>query len=295
MDYRYVKGVLYRFFERRVKRTIGENQYIQKGDRIAIALSGGKDSVTVLYLLNKFNKLNGENVELFAITIDQGIKGYEDKFLENARYVTKKLGIEHYIFTFKDEIGYTIDEIAKIRPGLYICGVCGVFRRYLLNKKARELGATKLATGHNLDDEAESALMNFIEGSIIRLVRGEGLIESEKLVRRIKPLKRTPEEEVSLYAKLIFPELEFGYECPYRGEVIRRSIKRMIDELEEKHPGIRYQILNSSEKIRKAIINSEFLLEKEIRECKICGEITSGEICNACELKNQLKIELNRK
>ncbi|MGB9760200.1 MAG: TIGR00269 family protein [Thermoproteota archaeon] len=278
------------FFERRVKRTIAENKYIQSGDRIAVALSGGKDSVSVLYLLDKFNKMNGKNVELFAITIDQGIKGYDDKLLENAKYVTELLGIKHYIFSFKDEIKYTIDEIAKARPGL--CN-CGVFRRHILNKKARELGATKLATGHNLDDEVESALLNFIEGSITRIVRGEGLINNKKLVKRIKPLKKSPEEEVMLYAQLIFPTLNFGLECPYRKEVIRKDVKGMIDELERRHPGIRYQILESYEKIRKAMLLGANV-SKEVKECKICGEVSSKDICNACELKLKLEDELKQ-
>ncbi|MGC8577974.1 MAG: TIGR00269 family protein [Thermoproteota archaeon] len=278
------------FFERRVKRTIAENKYIQSGDRIAVALSGGKDSVSVLYLLDKFNKMNGKNVELFAITIDQGIKGYDDKLLENAKYVTELLGIKHYIFSFKDEIKYTIDEIAKVRPGL--CN-CGVFRRHILNKKARELGATKLATGHNLDDEVESALLNFIEGSITRIVRGEGLINNKKLVKRIKPLKKSPEEEVMLYAQLIFPTLNFGLECPYRKEVIRKDVKGMIDELERRHPGIRYQILESYEKIRKAMLLGTNV-SKEVKECKICGEVSSKDICNACELKLKLEDELKQ-
>jgi len=282
------------FFERRVKRTIAENKYIQSGDRIAVALSGGKDSVSVLYLLDKFNKMNGENVELFAITINQGIKGYDEKLLENAKYVTKLLGIKHYIFSFKDEIKYTIDEIAeiaKVRPGL--CNYCGVFKRYILNKKARELGATKLATGHNLDDEVESALLNFIEGSITRIVRGEGLISNKKFVKRIKPLKKSPEEEVMLYAQLIFPTLNFDLECPYRKEVIRKDVKGIIDELEHKHPGIRYQILESYEKIRKAMLLGANV-SKEVKECKICGEVSSKDICNACELKLKLEDELKQ-
>lgn len=278
------------FFERRVKRTIAENKYIQGGDKIAVALSGGKDSVAVLYLLDKLNKMNGENVELFAITIDQGIRGYDDKLLENARYVTNLLGIRHHIFSFKEEIKYTVDEIAKVRPGL--CN-CGVFRRYILNKKARELGATKLATGHNLDDEAESALLNFIEGSVTRIVRGEGVINSKKLVKRIKPLKRSPEEEVMLYAQLIFPSLNFNLECPYRGEVIRKNVKGMIDELERMHPGIRFQILESYEKIRKAMLLG-VNISKEINECELCGEISSKNICNACELKLKLEADLKQ-
>jgi uncharacterized protein (TIGR00269 family) len=268
------------FFERRVRRTIGEYEQIQAGDRIGIALSGGKDSVTVLHLLDKFNRMHGDSVDLFAISIDQGIKGVDDKNLRNAEEVAKERGIEQHIFSFKEELGYTVDELASLRPG--VCN-CGVFRRQILNRKARELGASKLATGHNLDDEVESALMNFMTGNIIRMTRGDGIVNSGKFVRRIKPLRRSPEEEVALYASIVFPEMEFAPECPYRGEVIRRNVKRVIDELEQRHPGIRYQILESSEKLRNALVRGR-TLEVGIRECEICGEPSSGDTCNTCKL-----------
>jgi uncharacterized protein (TIGR00269 family) len=273
------------FFERRVRRTIGEHQLVNGGDRIAVALSGGKDSVTVLYLLDKFNEVHGNNVELVAISIDQGIRGVDEVNLKNAREIARATGIEHHVFSFKDELGYTVDELAHIRPGL--CN-CGVFRRQILNKRARELGANKLATGHNLDDEVESAMMNFVTGNLVKLARGDGLVNSDKFVRRIKPLRRSPEEEVALYARLIFPQMEFAPECPYRGEVIRRNMKRAIDALERQHPGIRYQMLESSERLRDALrrgVDSPPL----VSECRICGEPSSSEVCNACLLRDQIE------
>jgi len=272
------------FFERRVRRTIGEYEQIQTADRIAVALSGGKDSVTVLHLLDKFNRMHGDSIDLIAISIDQGIKGVDDKNLRNAEEIVRERGIEHHIYSFKEELGYTVDELASLRPG--VCN-CGVFRRRMLNKRARELGANKLATGHNLDDEAESALMNFMTGNMVRMMRGDGVVENDKFVRRIKPLKRSPEEEVALYAKLVFPGIEFAPECPYRGEVIRRNVKRVMDELEGQHPGIRYQILESSEKLSEALIKG-LDPKGDIKDCTVCGEPTSGEVCNACTLLKEI-------
>jgi uncharacterized protein (TIGR00269 family) len=268
------------FFEKRVRRTIGEYELIQTGDRIAVALSGGKDSVTALHLLDKFNRMHGDSIDLIAISIDQGIKGIDDKNLRNADEVARERGIEHHVFSFREELGYTVDELASLRPG--VCN-CGVFRRQILNRKARELGANKLATGHNLDDEVESALMNFMTGNIVRMTRGDGIVNSDKFVRRIKPLRRSPEEEVALYASIVLPEMEFAPECPYRGEVIRRNVKRVMDELERRHPGIRYQILESSEKLRNALVQGK-TVDAGIRECQICGEPSSGDTCNMCKL-----------
>jgi uncharacterized protein (TIGR00269 family) len=268
------------FFEKRVRRTIGEYELIQTGDRIAVALSGGKDSVTALHLLDKFNRMHGDSIDLIAISIDQGIKGIDDKNLRNADEVARERGIEHHVFSFREELGHTVDELASLRPG--VCN-CGVFRRQILNRKARELGANKLATGHNLDDEVESALMNFMTGNIVRMTRGDGIVNSDKFVRRIKPLRRSPEEEVALYASIVLPEMEFAPECPYRGEVIRRNVKRVMDELERRHPGIRYQILESSEKLRNALVQGK-TVDAGIRECQICGEPSSGDTCNMCKL-----------
>jgi len=273
------------FFERRVKRTILENHYIQENDNICVGLSGGKDSMIALYLLNRFNNQTGRRARVFALTIDHGIKGYDKNLIENAKLLCQNIDIEQYIFSFKDEFGHSVDEIASVRPG--VCN-CGVFRRYLLNRKARELGATKLATGHNLDDEAESALMNFIAGDVRRIVRGDGLVTNEKFVPRIKPLRRCPESEVLIYAKLKFPGLNFALECPYRGEVIRMSVKRMMDELERLHPGIRFQILKSSTKFREALMEGSGF-RAELNKCQLCGEPTSGKICNSCQLKIEIE------
>jgi len=253
---------------------------VEEGDKVAVALSGGKDSITVLHLLDKFNVTHGNDIELIAITIDQGIRGVDEISLRNSKEITEARGIEHHVVSLKEEIGYTVDELATMRPG--VCN-CGVFRRNILNRRARELGAKKLATGHNLDDEVESALMNFITGNIMRMVRGDGVVNMSKFVRRIKPLRRSPEEEVALYASFVFPGLEFAPECPYRGQVIRRNVKRIVDDLENHHPGIRYQVLESSEGLREVLLKHVDTLA-EIKECSICGEPTSADTCNMCEL-----------
>ncbi len=271
----FCKDCFIEFFERRVRKSMaGDLAGVKK---LAIGLSGGKDSSAMAYILSK-----AVRIPMAAITIDGGIKGYDGKLLANAKKITRKLGIKHYVFSFKKEFDYRIDDIAKARPGM--CN-CGIFRRYLLNKKARELGAGKIAIGHNLDDEVESILMNEMRGDVDRIVRGEGVIKHEKLVPRIKPLKRSPEDEVALYAKIIFPKMNFNIECPYRKEVLRLHVKNMIDYLESEHPGIKYQIFEGNKRIRNALLKSEKIGKPNT--CKMCGEICSGEVCQVCEFKRQ--------
>lgn len=270
-----------KFFEKRVANTMKENNYLENANKIAVALSGGKDSVTTLYLLNKLIK---RKISLVAISIDSGIKGYDEKLLENAKKLCTDLNIVHYIFSFKDELGYTTNEIVKQK--LNPC-ICGVFRRYLLNKKSRELGADKLATGHNLNDEVESVIMNLIRGDVDRIARGDGLVKNEKFIPRIKPLQKSPENEVALYAGLVFPKFNFNYECPYRKEVLRANIKRLMKELEAKHDGILFQIYEGNKRLRESLLKS-INLTKSPNECMSCGEMTSNEVCQACDLKAKI-------
>ncbi|MEM2935488.1 MAG: tRNA 2-thiocytidine biosynthesis TtcA family protein [Candidatus Thermoplasmatota archaeon] len=132
------------FFERRVKKEI-RKQGLPEG-KIAVALSGGKDSSVACYILWKIIGRH-KNRELHAITVDEGIKGYRDKTIKIAKKLCNELGIEHHIISFKEEIGFTLDEISKRRNELGECTYCGVFRRYCLNKKAIEIDAKAIATG----------------------------------------------------------------------------------------------------------------------------------------------------
>ena len=170
------------YFEAKVFKTIRQFELLDKEDSLGIALSGGKDSLTVLSILNKLSKQNPK-IKINAIAIDEGIKGYRDKTLEHATDFCNKNSIELHIFSYKEEFGLTLDEMLNaldVKP----CTICGIFRRYLLNKKSRELKLTKLATGHNLDDECQSILMNQMRNDIAasaRLGPRTGITQNENL------------------------------------------------------------------------------------------------------------------
>ena len=171
------------YFNDKIFKTIRQFDLIGKEENLGIALSGGKDSLTVLYILNKLSQQNPK-IKINAIAIDEGIAGYRDKTLEKAKEFCQNNNISLHIFSYKEEFGLTLDEMLKIldvRP----CTICGIFRRYLLNKKSKELKLTKLATGHNLDDECQSILMNQLKNNIqasARLGPKVGLIQDEKLI-----------------------------------------------------------------------------------------------------------------
>src|SRR3989338_8594712 len=146
------------YFENKVFRTIRQFDLIGKEEHLGVALSGGKDSLTLLNLLNKLSKQNPK-IKLTAIAINEGIHDYRDKTLVTAKEFCEKNAIPLKVYSYEEEFGMPLDNMLKtldVKP----CTICGIFRRYLLNKKSKELGFTKLATGHNLDDECQSVLMN---------------------------------------------------------------------------------------------------------------------------------------
>ncbi len=273
------------FVEQRVKKDITKQGKTNNDTIFGIALSGGKDSSVVLHLMNEiFSKR--PNVTLYAITVDEGISGYRDKSLPIAQKNCKKLGIEHFILSFEDAIGRTMDEIASRHDELGECSYCGVFRRFCLNIKTKELGVNKLVTGHNLDDMAQSILMNFTNGDMQKLARlGPHARIQPGLVPRLLPLRTIPENESMLYA--IVKNIEFhNAECPYSMRALRGNFREIINNLEDNTPGTRHSILNSYESIKKLLLEQYPAIKLNI--CQKCGEPTSQQICKTCLLKKRI-------
>lgn len=266
--------------ERKVKLTIRKQYKIEKGDIIAVALSGGKDSVVLLYLLHKIFGMR-RDIEIVALTIDEGIAGYREETLEKARKLTSELGIRHIVRSFKDEYDKTLDELTAQERKLGACSYCGVLRKSLMNKIANEIGATKLATGHNLDDEAQTIMMNHLGGDVDRMIRLSPPRAIEGLVLRAKPLRKVPEKEVALYA--IVNELPFDMsECPYAHEALRGEVRDMINEFEVRHPGTKYSIMRGFDKT-VGLIAKEYP-QAELSKCRVCGETCTASLCQACKL-----------
>jgi len=277
-----------RSIEKKAKKNIRQHKLISPGDRIGIAVSGGKDSMVTLYIMSKIIKPR-RDMEITAITIDEGIKGYRDVCIKRVKDFCKKLGVEHKVFSFKEEFGKTLDEkIKEIKSNRYdidtACTFCGVGRRYVLNKKSRELGLTKICLGHNLDDEVQSVLMNYMRGDLQRASRmgPEPIKEDEKFIPRIKPLRIIPENETTLFAML--KKIPFyNKHCPYRTG-LRLEIRDFINKMEDKHPGIKLTVLETFDKMHPLI--KEFVKQQEnkVFYCEKCGEPSSKKICKTCVL-----------
>jgi len=277
--------------EDKVRATVAKYDMLKHNDRIAVAVSGGKDSLSLLHVLAKIER-NFPNASLVAVSVDEGIGGYRDKAIKMTAENCKKLDIEHFTVSFKELYDYAQDEIVKrLKPkesgGLTPCAYCGVLRRKALNIAAREVKANKIATAHTLDDETQTILLNILHGDPLRIVREKPLTDKvhPKLVQRIKPFCEIPERETTLYAytkKMRFQDMP----CPYASEAIRNDIRLFLNRMEHKHAGTKFTVFKSIEKIRPAI--EKIVKKEELNECIKCGEPTTEKTCKACQMLQQL-------
>lgn len=275
------------YVERRVKQEI-RRQLALEGEptKIAVGVSGGKDSSTALLLLKRYL---GErrDVTLEAITVDEGIEGYRPPSLEAARAFCAQLAVPHHVVSYAERTGFEMDRVVRTDPAAIPCSYCGVFRRQALNAKAVEIGADYVATGLNLDDTAESILMNVARGDVERLARlGPHEQVQPGLVPRLQPLRLIPEVEVYLYAylkKIPFHEAN----CPYAERAQRGRFKEIVHRLEADSPGTRHAIVRGYDDLRPVL--QAAWPPAALRPCERCGEPTVHEVCKACEMRARLE------
>jgi len=225
------------YFEDKVFKTINKYRLLERSDTLCIATSGGKDSLTVLYLTKKYLQRYQMKNKLFALAVDEGISNYREQTLKDLEEFCTNHDVELHVVSNKEEFGITLeDAYAKNSTNKKPCNICGVWRRYLLNKHARTLGATKVVTGHNLDDEAQVILMNIFKANTKlagRIGPVSGIDEHDLFVQRVKPLYMCSEKEVRLYTLLKGFNIKFT-ECPYSKQGYRHAIQDLLNEFENK-------------------------------------------------------------
>ncbi len=275
------------YFEKKVKRTIKKFDLFDRKDKVGVAVSGGKDSTAALYVLKKL----GYNVE--AVTVDAVIGNYTKKNLENLRKVCKKYKVKLHEISFREEFGQSLCFIKSVanEKGLNYssCFICGVLRRYLLNKYAKKLKFDCLVTGHNLDDEAQSFIMNVFRNDLI-LARRQGPISGERkskmFVKRVKPLYLCTEKETTAYSKLMKFPVNY-LPCPCREGAYRKEYADMLDKFEKKFPPTKHNLVQF---FLRTVYKMKGDVEKaEVGSCRQCREPCANEICKRCEILNALR------
>ncbi|MFX0105879.1 MAG: TIGR00269 family protein [Candidatus Hodarchaeota archaeon] len=283
--------------EKIIYKTISKYKMLKPKDKIVVALSGGKDSIALLHNLNAIQIKSHHSEPIIALTINEGIEEYRDKSINKAQKFCKKNGIEHKIISFKEKIGYTLDEIISIKTKSpdykYACNYCATIRRRLLNDGAKELGGTVLAMGHNLTDFVETYLMNILYKRL-NIIANQYFFkeENEKIskffIKKITPLIRIPEEEIFLYANI----QKFDYypsHCPYREKdpIIRKRVLNFIQECKEYSPEIEFNLLNGFLELSETLYNQ--LEKQDYNSCQICGyPCGNNNICTYCSCLEEL-------
>ncbi|MFX1376505.1 MAG: TIGR00269 family protein [Promethearchaeota archaeon] len=283
--------------EKIIYKTISKYKMLKPNDKIIVALSGGKDSFTLLYNLSMIQENLYNPNQIIALTIDEGIKDYRENSIKKAIEFCKELNVEHHIISFKKKVGFSLNEIINLKKDLpdykYACNYCAIIRRRLLNDEAKYLGGTILAMGHNLTDIAETFLMNILYKRF-QLIANQYLFKKENsilnqfFIKKVTPLMRIPEEEIFLYANL----KKFDYypsHCPYREKdpIIRKRVLDFIQECKRTSAEIEFNLLNGFIELSAILYNHNEKIE--YLTCRSCGyPSTNKDICTFCSYLKEL-------
>jgi len=272
--------------EERVRRTVIAHEMLEYNDHVAVAVSGGKDSLTLLSLLVRLEKRFPKS-RITAISVDEGIDGYRDEALDLAKKACEGFGIRHVVVSYRKLFGFTTDEIAKMKRDQTPCSYCGVLRRKSINKAASMIGATKIATAHNLDDEVQTVLLNMMHGDPFRTVRSGPVLRDPRgrFLTRIKPLCEIVEKEIVLYAYLTGLQFQ-SVACPHGSEALRNDIRTFLNLMEQKHPGSKFTLNRTAERLRELLEASTPI--SSLSDCEKCGDPTPHRLCEACTMLQEI-------
>lgn len=276
----FTRDEFIKYLRKKTLEIIQKWNMFNRDSRIAVAVSGGKDSTTLLHILERIER--DFPTKLFVVHINEGISNYSDFSEKIVRETTEKLGLPLKVAAIPEKWGYSLDKIASIpreERDHNSCTYCGVWRRWLMNDMAREFNADRLVTAHCLDDEAQTIILNILRGSFTGLLRIKTKPEKiPRVVPHVKPFRSIPEKEITLYAHL--RDLPYNdKECPHAEEGMRWGIRQWLYKQEAKHPGTYHAILNLGTKIAKECEKEE--KEGKIKKCEVCSYPASGKRCQA--------------
>lgn len=271
------------FFSRQVDRAIKSKKLCTLNDRILVALSGGKDSLSLMLELSR----QGYNVT--GLYIDLSIAESSLKARMHVEKFCSKHGLKLLICDMSNE-GLAIPKVReKIRRP--ICAVCGKIKRYFFNKVALDEGFDVIATGHNLDDEVARLFSNVLRWDKSYLsTQGPNLPSTNGFVRKIKPLWRLTEFETANYAFLMGIENHYA-PCPYSPGASFTILKGILQKLEMEMPGKKLDFYQGFlDKGKPNFIKKQVEQENMLSPCHECNYPTSsGDLCGVCRIRNLLK------
>lgn len=264
------------FIEKRVFDTIRKYHLIETGEVPVVAVSGGKDSLSIWYILNKLG------YPADGIYVDLGIDGYSDLSFSKIQAVADQLGRSVHVLRVRDALAKGIDDISRIVRRA-TCSTCGMIKRYAMNRICIEQGYTVLVTGHNMDDEAAALLGNVLYWKEEYLWKKGISLGGEEghLSKKVKPLFLCSEKEIAAYA--ILSGIDYIYdECPFSRDAKSLLYKAVLNRIEDTSPATKirflkgYMTLASEQKVER--------VQGEARYCTTCGYPSFHATCNMCRL-----------
>jgi tRNA 2-thiocytidine biosynthesis protein TtcA len=238
---------------RAVSRAIVDFGMIEDGDRLLVAVSGGKDSYTMLHLLRALQRKAPVRFDLRVVNVDQGHPGYPAQVLRD--YMAR----EGYDFTMVEEDTYSI-VTEKIPAGKTYCSLCSRLRRGILYRVAKDLGCNKIALGHHRDDVLQTLLLNLFFAGQLAAMPPRLLADEGRLVV-VRPLVYCTEEDIRAFAaQEAFPILPCDL-CGSQDQLQRKVVGRLLDDLERDRPGTKTSMLAALQNVRPT-----HLLDKKLWE-----------------------------
>jgi tRNA-5-methyluridine54 2-sulfurtransferase len=269
------------FFEKRVRSTIDKYCLLGEHDKTLVAVSGGKDSLSLWSLLNKLG------FAADGIHINLAIGEYSNASYEKSVQMADTLRRRLFSFSVADSFDLGIKDLARImkRPP---CSLCGTMKRYIMNRVCIDHDYGVLATGHNLDDEASALLGNILHWKEEYLWKKDVVLESEggHLAKKIKPFFLCSEKEVAAYALL--NGISYIYEeCPYSVGAKTLLYKNLLNRVEETSPSTKIRFLKGYLQNAKKQRQSTGKVEEQSEPrgfCTSCGYPSYSDQCNFCRL-----------
>ncbi|MDK2951351.1 MAG: tRNA-5-methyluridine54 2-sulfurtransferase [Kosmotogales bacterium] len=271
------------FFRVRVEKAIKNFNLFKNDAKILIAISGGKDSLALWDVLFRLG------YETKGVIIDLGIPQYSEQSVELSKKFAEEKSLDLHIIKLEDE--FAGNNILKIAREVHRtnCSVCGLVKRYLLNKYAYESGYGVICTGHNLDDEAALLFGNVLGWKLEYMKKQFPKLEKniDKLVDKAKPLIYLTDREVAVYN--LINKIEYiDYECPLSKGANSRKYKHALSTLEEIMSGSKQRFLFDFYRNKSKIFFEEKDEYIDERSCKICGYPTTQDVCNYCRIKEKV-------
>jgi tRNA-5-methyluridine54 2-sulfurtransferase len=266
-------------FRGQVEKAIRRSEMIRPGDRVLVAVSGGKDSLALWDVLLQLG------VDATGLYLGLGIGDYSDRSHDVARAFADRVGAQLLAVDLERDYGYDIPTAGR-RGSRSTCAVCGLSKRYVFNRAALDGGFDVVATGHNLDDEAATLLGNTLRWQTDAIARrSPALPARDGMVKKVKPLHRLSELETAAYAFLRGIDYVVE-ECPLVAGNTQLRYKEAMNAIERTSPGTKAQFFLGFLERGMDLFRSED--RAELRACASCGQPTTGRFCAFCRARAQI-------